>query len=122
MKGGSKVMRREVREYILAKARFKAIEEERNRRLQKFQRLLEEGRIDEFVDKEMEIERELGYWEAYGRYKMAAEKLVDLGFERIRPFLRKEQAEQLKVLEKGSFGRKIKLFDLADIFARWVGI
>jgi hypothetical protein len=68
-------------EYIVAKAFHDTILKERQKMMEKWERLFEEGKItlDEISKIDMEVDDKLGYWESFDILIKAEDKLIDFG-------------------------------------------
>jgi hypothetical protein len=69
------------KEYIVAKAFHDIILKEKQKRMEKWERLFEEGKItlDEISKIDMELDDELGYWKSFDRLREIEDKLIDFG-------------------------------------------
>jgi hypothetical protein len=68
-------------EYIVAKAFHDTILKEKQKMMEKWDKLFEEGKIseDEISKIDMEVDDKLGYWESFDILMKAEDRLIDFG-------------------------------------------
>jgi len=91
---------REQLRYVMAKARYEVALKEFGRLVRPYEKRWERGELsgEEFIDKAMEIEREIGLDKIHGEYTKARRELVRWGERVLKERLSPQEWERIKMV------------------------